>query len=228
MRLYKIMNMTEAAKKLEERYEEKEKIMEYAHSRFVAEGFFRTTMDELANELGISKKTIYKYFPSKEKLVEEIAESIINQTTCDMKDVIDAETDVVSKFVKILDVYNSKIIRCSEKWYRDLQLHAPHIWKRIEKVRSEKIYDSLGKLIKQGKREGLIEGYPPEIVITSFIAMVRSVMNPEFVSQNKFTMKEAFEYSFEMLLNGILTTQGKEKYLSQRRRDAKTARENKE
>ena len=213
MRLYKrLILMAEATRQIREKYGEKEKIMEYAHSRFIAEGFFRTTMDELANELGISKKTIYKYFPSKEKLVEEIAESIINQTTCDMEDVIDAETDVVSKFVKILDVYNSKIIRCSEKWYRDLQVHAPHIWKRIEKVRSEKIYESLGKLIKQGKREGLIEGYPPEIVITSFIAMIRSVMNPDFIIQNKFSMKEAFEYSFEMLLNGILTKQGKDRY----------------
>ena len=213
--------MAEATKKSEERYEEKDKILEYAYSRFIAEGFFRTTMDELANELGVSKKTIYKYFPSKEKLVEDIAEGIISQTKCDMEEVIDAKTDVVSKFVKILDVYNSKIIRCSEKWYRDLQIHTPHIWKRIEKIRSEKIYESLGKLIKQGKREGLIAGYPPEIVITSFIAMVRSVMNPDFIMQNKFSMKEAFEYSFEMLLNGILTTQGKNKYFSQRRKDSK-------
>jgi len=204
--------MAEAARKIDQRYGEKEKILEFAYSRFVAEGFFKTTMDELANELSVSKKTIYKYFPSKEKLVEEIAESIISQTKCDMEDVIDAKTDVVSKFVNILNVYNSKIIRCSEKWYKDLQVHTPHVWKRIEKIRSEKIYESLNKLIKQGKREGLISGYPPEIVITSFIATVRSVMNPDFVSQNKFTMKEAFEYSFEMLLNGILTTQGKEKY----------------
>jgi hypothetical protein len=39
-------------------------------------------------------------------------------------------------------------------------------------------------------------------------------MNPDFIMENKFSMKEAFEYSFEMLLNGILTKQGKDKYES--------------
>jgi AcrR family transcriptional regulator len=191
---------------------EKEKILEYAHSSFIAEGFSKTTMDEIANELGISKKTIYKYFPSKEKLVEEIAEMMIRQVTGELERVIEAKDDVVTKFAMILDIYSSRIMRCSEKWYKDLQLHTPHIWKRIDNIRSQRIYESLGKLIKQGKREKLIGNFPPEIVVTSFIATIRSVMTPDFIIQNKFSMKEAFEYSFDLLLNGILTKEGKEKW----------------
>ncbi len=204
--------------KLQKNDGEKEIILDYARGKFISEGFFKTTMDELACELGVSKKTIYKFFPSKENLVEAVAESQISNITCDMEKVIDEKVNVVTKFAKIFDVYSSRIMCCSEKWYKDLQVHAPHIWQRIEKVRSERINESLNKLLKQGKREGLINNIPPEIVVTSFIATIRSVMNPDFVSQNKFTMREAFEYSFEMLLNGILTIHGKKNYNSQRTR----------
>jgi AcrR family transcriptional regulator len=170
-------------------------------------------MDEVADELSVSKKTIYKCFPSKDKLVEEIADSIIAEISSEMARVIDdTESDVVSKFVTILDAYNRRIVCCSERWYRDLELHAPHVWKKIESVRSQRIYESLGKLIKQGRRENLIENFPPEIVIASFIAMVKAVGNPEFLMENKFTMHDAFRYSFEILMNGILTEEGKRKY----------------
>lgn len=179
----------------------------------MSEGFFKTTMDEVADELSVSKKTIYKCFPSKGKLVEEIADSIITEISSEMASIIDdSETDVVSKFVKILDAYNRRIVCCSERWYRDLELHAPHVWKKIESVRSQRIYESLGKLIKQGRRENLIENFPPEIVIASFIATVKAVGNPAFLMENKFTMHEAARYSFELMLNGILTEEGKRRY----------------
>ncbi|MBK7254925.1 MAG: helix-turn-helix transcriptional regulator, partial [Ignavibacteria bacterium] len=49
--------------------EEKEKILNYSRNKFHREGFYKTSMDEISSELHISKKTIYKYFSSKEKLL---------------------------------------------------------------------------------------------------------------------------------------------------------------
>ena len=57
---------------------EQDKIFSYAKSLFLKEGFYKITMDNLASGLKVSKKTIYKYFGSKELLVESIVESIKN------------------------------------------------------------------------------------------------------------------------------------------------------
>ena len=46
--------------------EEKNKIIERTEDKFFRDGFYKTTMDEIATDLSMSKKTIYKFFPSKE------------------------------------------------------------------------------------------------------------------------------------------------------------------
>jgi AcrR family transcriptional regulator len=191
---------------------EKDKILKFAQQKFFSEGFYKTTMDEISRELQMSKKTIYKYFPSKEKLVEEITDVMLNDAQCEIGAIIDSEDSAVIKFVKMLNKYMTNVNKFSERWYRDLQLHTPHIWKKIEALREEKIIRGSKKLIEQGKREKLIEHYPAEIIIAAFISTIRTVMNPDFILANKFSMQQAFKYTFELLLSGILTVQGRELY----------------
>jgi len=191
---------------------EKDKIIKFAQQKFFAEGFYKTTMDEISRDLQMSKKTIYKYFPSKEKLVEEITDEMLNDAQCEIGIIIDSEDSAVIKFVKMLNKYMTNVNKFSERWYRDLQLHTPHIWKKIEALREEKIIRGSKKLIEQGKREKLIEHYPAEIIIAAFISTIRTVMNPDFILANKFSMQQAFKYTFELLLSGILTVQGRELY----------------
>lgn len=191
---------------------EKEKIIRIASQKFFSEGFHKSTMDELARELQVSKKTIYKFFPSKEKLVEEISEDLMCCTDIDIFSIIEAKENVVWKFVKILNMYSQRLVKFSDRWRHDLQIHTPHIWNKLNEYRSEKVYSVLNKLLEQGKNEGLIEEFPNEIIISSFNSTIQSVVNPEFILANNFSMHQAFETSFEMLMNGILTKQGKEKY----------------
>jgi AcrR family transcriptional regulator len=192
---------------------EKDKIIKFAQQKFFAEGFYKTTMDEISRELQMSKKTIYKYFPSKEKLVEEITDEMLSDANCEIESIVDSNNSAVIKFVKMLNRYMTNVTKFSERWYRDLQVHMPHIWQKIDKLREEKIILGARKLLEQGKREKLIEHYPAEIIIAAFISTIRTVMNPDFILANRFSMHQAFKYTFDLLLNGILTRQGKELYI---------------
>lgn len=192
---------------------EKEKILKFTQNKFINEGFYKTTMDEIASELQVSKKTIYKYFPSKENLVQEISENFISCATSDVEIILKSRDNVVVKFVKLLNMYSNTMMCHSDKWYRDLQVHMPYVWQKVDGFRTEKIFSIVKVLLEQGRKEKLIAPYPPEIIIASFVNTIRAIVNPEFILRNKFSMQEAFKYSFEMLLNGILTQQGKEKYL---------------
>ena len=191
---------------------EREKIIKFAQQKFFREGFYKSTMDELAKELQISKKTIYKYFPSKEKLVEEISSDLTCSTDSEIAGIIEARENVVWKFVKILKMYSHRLVNFSDKWRHDLQVHSPYIFENLTKYRSEKIYSILNKLIEQGKKEKLIKNFPNEIIIACFNSTIQSVVNPEFILINKFSMYQAFVFTFEMLLSGILTQKGLEKF----------------
>ena len=55
------------------------KILEAATDRFMAAGLYKVTMDEIASDLRMSKKTVYKFFPSKELLLKAIVQSLMHR-----------------------------------------------------------------------------------------------------------------------------------------------------
>ena len=189
--------------------EEKEKILNYSRNKFHREGFYKTSMDEISSELHISKKTIYKYFPSKEKLLEEICSG----TSCDignrLDSIVDGKDNVVIKFVRILNFHSNFSRNISDKWLRDLSIHAPDIKKNIDEKKNERINKVVEKLLEQGKKEKLIEDYPSKLIILAFNSSLTSALNSDFLINNNFSMHDAFRITYEMLLNGILTEKGK-------------------
>lgn len=191
---------------------DKDKILFFTHAKFIQEGFYKTTMDEIARDLQMSKKTIYKYFPSKNELLESVCDMRIDLMQTKMNEIIESNEDSVTKFIKILNLNKGMMMNCSPAWMRDIQIHAPHCKKKFDDMRSQKIIFVLTRLLEQGKKEKMIEHIPAEIIITAFLGAVESVTNPDFILNNKFSFHEAMVITAEIFFNGFLTDQGKEKY----------------
>ena len=192
--------------------EESEKILNYSRQKFHKEGFYKSTMDDLASELRVSKKTIYKYFPSKEKLLEEICIDTSKNINADLEIIIEGKENVVIKFVKLLNMHNKISMNISDKWIKDLTLHTPELKKKSDEMKNHNINNVMKRLLEQGKKEKLIENYPTPIIILAFISSLMAVVNQDFLINNKFTFQNAVKITYEMLLNGILTDLGKEKF----------------
>ncbi|HMS34369.1 MAG TPA: hypothetical protein PKC91_09795, partial [Ignavibacteria bacterium] len=98
------------------------------------------------------------------------------------------------------------------KWLRDLSIHAPDIKKNIDEMKNEQVNKVFTKLLEQGKKDKLIENYPTPIIIASFNSSLKTVLNHDFLINNKFSLQNAFKITYEMILNGILTDAGKSKF----------------
>jgi len=189
--------------------EEKEKIYQFAVDKFLREGFYKTTMDDLASQLRMSKKTIYKYFSSKEVLVKEVVFSFLSARAEQIKAIVDADDNAVIKFFKLVEYLGSIIIKFSDRWISDIQLYTPDLWKEIDKFRAKMMYANLMKIIRQGINEGYFVDKPAEIIVTIFVSSVRAVVNPDFIMNNKFSVSTALDSTLEILMNGIMTEKGK-------------------
>ena len=173
-------------------------------------------MDELAGELHISKKTIYKHFPSKDNLIKEICSFTTSEIVENADQIVEGKEDVVVKFVKLLNLYGGFLSMVSERWFNDISVHAPNLKKEIETRRNDKINNIMLKLLEQGKKEKLIINYPSEMILVVFTSSLKAVLNTDFLVMNRFSMHEAFKLTYEILLNGILTSKGKDKFKSER------------
>ncbi|HVO75303.1 MAG TPA: TetR/AcrR family transcriptional regulator [Ignavibacteriaceae bacterium] len=189
--------------------EEKQKIFEFALDKFLKEGFYKITMDDLASQLRMSKKTIYKYFPSKDELVKETIFDFLSSRADQIKAIVDSDENAVNKFFNLVEFLGNMIIKFSDKWISDIQLYTPELWKEIDKFRVKMMYANLMKIIRQGIDEGYFIDKPEEIVVTIFVSSLRGTVNPDFILNNKFSLSESLETTLEILMKGIMTDKGK-------------------
>lgn len=192
--------------------EEKNKILGFVEEKFFREGFHKTTMDEIASELRMSKKTIYKYFPSKEMLLKLLFQAFTHRVKSEVEPIVNGKLHAVEKIVAITTVLKKVAMRMSDKWLNDIRIHQPSVWKDIEEFRTQMISKNISKVFIQGIEEGYIVDAPPIIMITIFVNSVRSIINPEFIMNNSFSASEAVEHTFKILLNGMFTDKGREAY----------------
>ncbi len=190
--------------------DDKTRILKYAQAKYLTEGFYKTSMDVLASEMQISKKTIYKYFATKNHLVEAVVQDTMKYMSSQIDKIVNRDQNAVLKILSLLDFMSKSILRASEKWMIDTKEHMPALWNKIDKFRSKKLLVILSRIIEQGKTEGYIDDKPNEIIITIFIASIRGIINPTFLSQNKLSLHEVLPVTFEILLKGILTKKGTE------------------
>lgn len=190
--------------------EEINKIVELGEEKFFKDGFYKTTMDDVAAELRMSKKTIYKFFPSKEDLVKAVAKHFMNKMKDKIIPALNSDKNAIEKLEHLISILAKAFDRISPKMLDEMRRHLPSLWDEIDNFRTEMMFGNITKVIDQGKEEGLFLDYPAPIVMNMLVASVRSIVNPEFILHNNFSIIEAARTAFKIMIGGILTERGKE------------------
>ena len=189
--------------------EEKDKILKAASEIFFSRGFYKIPVDEIAFSLKMSKKTIYKHFPAKQELVKAVASLFMKTHSGNITGIVNKEYNAVEKLYYVFKYLGNVLINVNEQWFSDIQNQAPEIWAEIEDFRGKIMTLNISKIIEQGKREGYIVNHPSEIIINIFISSIRGIINPGFILTHKISAGKAFESTLDILMNGILTSKGK-------------------
>ncbi len=189
--------------------EEKDRILEHAKEKFFRDGVSTTTMDELASDLHISKKTIYKFFPSKDAIIDEIMEFIMSMVKRKFESVLKSEENAVIKIYRITSFITDFSLRIGNRWLREMKKIGGDRWKKIDTFRTKMISKNLQQIMDQGKKEGLIIDRPNFIMITIVVSSIQSVVNPDFMLEHDLAPGDAAKMTFELLFRGIFTEKGR-------------------
>jgi AcrR family transcriptional regulator len=191
-------------------FETRERILHHVRSRFYESGFSKVTLDEIAGELGMSKKTLYKFFPSKEALLRTIAHSTMASTRSEMEKIAASEKPFAEKIADVMMLVNRTVGRISRSFVVDIQRFAPDLWREIDKFRSEFIIQRLADMILKARGEGILRSDVNEIVLVHMlIHSIQSIVNPEFLARQPFTVNDAFHSIFKVIFEGALTDEAR-------------------
>jgi AcrR family transcriptional regulator len=166
----------------------KEKIIKKATEMFLKLGFKSVTMDDIACEMCISKKTIYKYFSNKEKLIEEGTEVVHQKIHSLMDEVVAQNHNAIAENFEIRKMFKEMFQSFDHSPAYQLKKHYPEIY---EKMMANEIQDC-SQLFTQNIEKGIAEGlYRPEVDIAVAVQFYYTLIFS--INENTLYEKEASE-----------------------------------
>jgi len=188
----------------------KERILSAAFDRFRTDGFARVSIDDIASSLVMSKKTFYKFFASKDDLIEQLVDRLLADVKAHVERIVSSDQTFVAKLSALLSYLGSLPAHAGLPMLNDLQRHAPHLWKRVEQFRLQRIPDIFSRLLKQGIREGHVRpDLHQRIFLLSYMAAVQLIMQPSVLANESFSAREAISGIMELFFKGALTDRGR-------------------
>ena len=116
----------------------KDKIIAKATQLFLKLGFKSVTMDDIANEMCISKKTIYKYFCNKELLIAETTDAITNTIYSTIDEIVAKKHNAIKENFEIIKMIKEMFVSIETSPSYQLKKHYPEIHEKLtEKLQSE-------------------------------------------------------------------------------------------
>ena len=189
----------------------RQRIVDAARSHFFSHGFRSVTMDDLANELGISKKTLYAHFPGKIDLLEAVLADKFASVESSLKEATGAHPHEFSAALHdLLASARRELDEIKPPFVRDIRQKAPHVFKVIERRRAALIQRYFGKLFVEGQRAGMVrKDISANLMIEILLAMIQAIMNPAKMEELGMVPKEGFAGIIKIVLEGALTSKGR-------------------
>ena len=190
------------------------RLLEVSKEQYMRLGFTAVTMDDTAAAAGISKKTLYQHFPSKESLLLAVAEESMVSCNAQLRAIlVDTSVEPVVRLRRMMDFVAAMYGEMSVALVHDMRRSAPEIWQRIEAGRHKLIEEDFSALLREGRTRGdFRKDIDTQIFLLIYAEVVRHVLNPSTFTRLKIAPSRVFESVCKVLFEGLLTEKARKEY----------------
>jgi len=133
-----------------------ERILKGSEELFLQSGIRSVTMDDIARNLGISKKTIYHYFTDKNELINILVDKRLKEDCDQLRALISSSENMIEELVAMTKGAEDVFSRINPIVVHDLQKYYPDAWMRFQTFKAEFLINTLEKLLFKGIQQGYI------------------------------------------------------------------------
>ncbi|HEX8376934.1 MAG TPA: TetR/AcrR family transcriptional regulator [Pedobacter sp.] len=187
----------------------RERILTEADDLFCKFGVKRITMDDVAKQLGMSKKTIYQHFKDKNELVYVLIQNMLEAQMKVMDEQAASAENAVQEVFLVVTHLQDMLSKMNPMIFYDLQKYHPEVWTLFKNFRYSYMKDCLLKNLKCGVEEGLFrDNLNFEIMATMRIEQCDMVFNQIVFPPGKYMISEVMIEITEHYLYGLCTLKG--------------------
>ncbi|AQG81513.1 TetR/AcrR family transcriptional regulator [Spirosoma montaniterrae] len=187
----------------------KERILSEAERQFWKYGVRSVTMEDIARQLGISKKTIYQHFTDKEDILYQVLQERINEDHLEMDCMANEAHNPIEELLLVLDMMRKKQQQVSPNLLIDIKRHYPQAFALFRQHMDQHIMKSILENIQRGISQGW---YRKDINATILARMrveqIELAFNNDFFPATQYTMFDIQHELIHHFVRGMLTEEG--------------------
>jgi AcrR family transcriptional regulator len=183
----------------------RDRIAGAARELFLEHGYSKVSTHEIAAALGISKKTLYREFETKEDILRIVIIAKLKESAKRVDDILGNRTLAFpEKLRAMLEIIGEQQRRVSPVLMRDVSASAPEVWKEIVEHKRGRL-KKFETLLDEGVRLGYFRSdVPKEIIVRMHSAAVEALTTPQALGELPCTSEEVFQSIIRVLFEGIL------------------------
>ncbi len=188
----------------------KEKILNKTGDSFLKFGFKSFTMDDIANDLGISKKTLYKYFNNKHDLVSQAVAYMHENCLYKIDGVCQLGYNAIEENFEVKKIFKDMFqASTDESPMYQLEKYYPKVFEKVMQNEYMMFQDCIVKNLEKGITEGLYrEDIEINIITRFYFALIMAVHNDDLFAYNKNTINKLEINALEYHTRSIATAKG--------------------
>jgi len=187
----------------------KQRILEEAAVMFRTYGIRSVTMDMLATQMGISKRTIYEVFHDKDELLTGVLKLMAIKQREVMGKILGESENVIEAIFKMLDLMRDHFRNMSPAFQMDIKRYHHDVMKKLGEGNELPYYRNNSEIIEQGIKEGIFrKDIDVEIINKCMLEVVRMSNDKEIFPPDDFLSKDVIRNVYINYLRGISTQKG--------------------
>ncbi|MDP4265892.1 MAG: TetR/AcrR family transcriptional regulator [Bacteroidota bacterium] len=171
-------------------------------------GIKSVTMDDVARELGISKKTLYQYVDDKDDLVEKTL-NFFNDNDNHEFCKIDDNQNAIDTLLFVSEHVAKKLSEINPSIVYDLRKYYPALWKNFNETKRDHIFSHIKKNIETGIRQGLYrDDFNIDLIGRFYVFRMEMAYHFEYFKTKEYSFEEIFRTMFIYHIRGIANQKG--------------------
>ena len=184
-------------------------LLERSSAVFMKYGLKSVTMDDLCREIGVSKKTIYKYFVDKNDLVLSIIQFKVDMDKQTCLTCTNQAVNAIDELVNISRFVIEHFTNMNPSVFLDLRKHYPEAWKYMHDHKWEFVLNNIRDNIIRGKQENLYrENVNPDIISRYYVSGMDIILDGEVYPYPEFKTDEILTEILRFHIRGLANDNG--------------------
>ena len=187
----------------------KDRILNHAQKLFTRNGIKSVSMDDIAADMAISKKTLYKWFENKDQIVHAAMTRHLEGTQLDCNTMIQGSTSAIDELFQMLEWVKQEFSNVHPSIFYDLQKFHPTTWQLWQAHKTEFILTQIIENLRRGIAEGLFRAdLDVEVIARLRLAQIEMQFDPEIYPYRAFAQERVSVALLEHFMLGVATLKG--------------------